>query len=103
MQLRCIPYLILICSKMLFPYVAASHCVFPRVVIFFVPRVSWLVSPLVGNRTLVIAIILSIFAFARWWKLMLKWRSSMISWDTLSLPSKINFGEALLLNELIAF
>ena len=67
---------------------------------FFVSRVSWLVSPLVGNIILVIAIILSIFAFARWWKLMVKWRSSMISWDPLSLPSIINFGEALLLNKL---
>ena len=68
--------------------------------IFFVPRVSWLASPSVGNIILVIAFILSVFAFARLWKLMVEQRSSTISWDPLSLPSIINFGGALLLNEL---
>ena len=66
---------------------------------FFVPRVNWLVSPSVGNIILVIAFILSVFAFARLWKLVDR-RSSTISWGPLSPPSIINFGGALLLNEL---
>ena len=93
--------------KDVFPNVAASKCVFPTVGNHFVPRVSWLVSPLVGKAycqyssvILLIAIILSVFAFARLWKLMVEWRSSMISWGPLSPPSIINFGGALLLNEL---
>ena len=93
--------------KDVFPNVAASKCVFPTVGNHFVPRVSWLVSPLVGKAycqyssvILLIAIILSVFAFARLLKLMVEWRSSMISWGPLSLLSNINFGGALLLNEL---
>ena len=100
MQLRSIPYWILNCSKMIFPMWQLHIAFFLLLVFFFVPQVSWLVSPLVGNVILVIAIILSVFAFTRLWKLMVKWRSSMISWDPLSLPSIINYGEALLLNKL---
>ena len=100
MQLRNIPYLILNCSKMFFPMWQLHIAFFLLLVFFIVPRVSWLVSPSVGNIILVIAFILSVFAFARLWKLMVERRSSTISWGPLPPPSIINFGGALLLNEL---
>ena len=100
MQLSSISYLILNCSKMIFPMWQLHIAFFLLLVFFFVPRVSWLVSPSVGNIILVIAFILSVFAFARLWKLMVERRSSTISWGPLSPPSIINFGGALLLNEL---
>ena len=100
MQLRSILHFILICSKMIFPMWQLHIAFFLLLVFFFVPRVSWLVSPSVGNIILVIAFILSVFAFARLWKLMVERRSSTISWGPLSPPSIINFGEALLANEL---
>ena len=93
--------------KDIFPSVAASHCVLPPYGPYIVPRVSWLVSPLVGkayclysNIILVIVSILSVFTYTSLWKLIVKGRSSIISWGPLSLPSIINFGGALLLNEL---
>ena len=100
MQLSSISYLISNCSKMIFPMWQLHIAFFLLLVFFFVPRVSWLVSPSVGNIILVIAFILSVFAFARLWKLMVERRSSTISWGPLSPPSIINFGGALLLNEL---
>ena len=96
-----IPYLILNCSKMFFP-ILQLHIASFLLLVFLL-----LVSPLVGkaycwysNLTLVIFSVLSVFTFARLRKLIVEWRSSMISWGPLSLPSIINFGGALLLNEL---
>ena len=93
--------------KDVFPVQQLHITFFLLLVVFIVPRVSWLVNPLdskaycqFSNVILVIAVILSIFTSARLWKLMVKWRSSMISWGRLSLPSIINFGGALHLNEL---
>ena len=80
---------------------------FLLLVFFFVPRVSWWVSPLVDkayywypNVILVIVGNLSVFTFARLRKLIVEWRSSLISWGPLSLPNIINFEGALLLDEL---
>ena len=92
---------------MFFPMWQLCIGLFLLLVFFFVPQLSWLVSPLVGiaycqyfNVILVIAIILSVFAFTRLWKLMVEWRSFRISWGPLLLPSIISFGGALLINEL---
>ena len=79
---------------------------FLLLVFFFVPRVSWWVSPLVDkayywypNVILVSVGNLSVFTFARLRKLIVEWRSSLISWGPLSLPNIINFEGALILDE----